>query len=76
MNPPPAWRLGVYPSLPSTSAFCCERAVAGEAEGLAVLALSQTAGRGSRGRGWTSPPGSLAMSVLLRPDMPAAEAGR
>ena len=70
------WRLTVYPSLPSTSALCCARAADGEPEGLAVLALRQTEGRGSRGRAWSSPPGSLSLSVLLRPDAPAAQAGQ
>ena len=70
------WRLTVYPSLPSTSALCCARAADGEPEGLAVLALRQTAGRGSRGRTWSSPPGNLSLSVILRPDTPAAQAGQ
>lgn len=70
------WRLTVYPSLPSTSALCCARAADGEPEGFAVLALQQTEGRGSRGRTWSSPPGSLSLSVILRPDMPAAQAGQ
>ncbi len=39
----------------------------GEAEGLAVLALEQTAGRGRYGRVWRSAPGSLNLSLLLRP---------
>jgi len=70
------WRLTVVASLPSTSAFCCERAVAGEPAGLAVLARRQTAGRGSRGRSWSSPSDGLALSVLLRPASPAATAGQ
>ena len=70
------WRLTVHPSLPSTSALCCARAADGEPEGLAVLALQQTEGRGSRGRTWSSPPGSLSLSVILRPDVPAAQAGQ
>lgn len=72
----PPWRLTVFPSLPSTSALCCARAADGEPEGLAALALQQTEGRGSRGRTWASPPGSLSLSVLLRPDMPATQAGQ
>ena len=42
-------------------------AEAGAAAGTAVMARSQTAGRGSRGRSWTSPPGGLWASVLSRP---------
>ena len=69
------WRLAIHASLPSTSDFCRERAAAGEPEGLAVLALRQTKGRGSRGRSWSSAPGSLSLSVLLRPVAPAGAAG-
>ena len=39
----------------------------GATAGTAVVARSQTAGRGSRGRSWTSPPGGLWVSVLSRP---------
>jgi BirA family biotin operon repressor/biotin-[acetyl-CoA-carboxylase] ligase len=67
------WRLAVHDVLASTSDLCRERAAQGEAEGFAVLALRQTRGRGSRGRGWESPVGNLHLSVLLRP---AEEAGR
>lgn len=63
----PPWRLRRYETLPSTSELCVRLAAAGEPEGLAVLALRQTSGRGTRGRGWVSPPGALALSVLLRP---------
>ncbi len=38
------------------------------AHGLLVVAESQTAGKGRRGRNWQSPPGnSIYMSILLRP---------
>ena len=74
--PPPGWRLRVERSLPSTSDLLLRLAAAGEPEGLAVLALSQTAGRGRDGRGWASPAGNLYLSVLLRPGGPAREAGR
>jgi BirA family biotin operon repressor/biotin-[acetyl-CoA-carboxylase] ligase len=62
-----AWRLLVHEVLPSTSDLCRELAGRGEPEGLAVLALRQTRGRGSRGRAWDSPAGNLHLSVLLRP---------
>jgi BirA family transcriptional regulator, biotin operon repressor / biotin---[acetyl-CoA-carboxylase] ligase len=35
--------------------------------GTVVVAAEQTGGRGSRGRGWQSPPGGLWMSALFRP---------
>jgi BirA family biotin operon repressor/biotin-[acetyl-CoA-carboxylase] ligase len=70
-----SWRLQVHESLPSTSDLIAKLATAGEPEGLAVLAREQTAGRGSRGRGWQSPAGNLYLSVLLRPLGPIADAG-
>ncbi len=72
---PVSWRLERYATLPSTSDLCTTRATAGESAGLAVLAETQTTGRGSRGRQWLAPPGNLNLSVLLRPNLPAAEAG-
>ncbi len=69
------FRLEVFGELESTSDFCMERARRGEAEGLAVLAKTQTAGRGSRGRSWTAPAGNLNLSILLRPKIPASDAG-
>lgn len=69
------WRLQVYPELGSTSDHLANLAAAGEGAGLAVLALRQTSGRGSRGRGWQSPTGNLSLSVLLRPTLGLAEAG-
>ena len=40
-----------------------------------MLADRQTHARGSRGRDWTTLPGSLALSVLLRPGGPANDSG-
>jgi BirA family biotin operon repressor/biotin-[acetyl-CoA-carboxylase] ligase len=78
VNLPPAitWRLQVHETLSSTSDLCLSRAQAGDAEGLAVLAMRQTSPRGTRGRSWSQPEGNLALSVLLRPDAPAKDAGR
>lgn len=39
----------------------------GAPDGTTVVAQRQTAGRGSRGRGWDSPEGGLWLSVLWRP---------
>lgn len=61
----PPWRLECYDELTSTSDVCLERARAGEKPGLALLALRQTKGRGSRGRNWVDAGQSLALSMLL-----------
>jgi BirA family transcriptional regulator, biotin operon repressor / biotin---[acetyl-CoA-carboxylase] ligase len=53
--------------VPSTMDALHELAQAGAAPGTAVIAEEQTAGRGSRGRTWTSPRGGLWVSVLARP---------
>lgn len=68
------WRLEVHPELPSTSSHLVALARDGAPDGLAVLALRQTAGRGRDGRGWSDAAGNLALSVLLRPGHPAREA--
>ena len=70
------FRLEAHDSLPSTSDLLAARAAAGEAEGLAILARRQTAGRGTQGRSWESPAGNLYLSILLRPEAPLAEAPR
>lgn len=46
---------------------------AGEPEGLVVRSLVQTGGYGRQGRAWASPEGGLYMSLLLRPEVPAAQ---
>jgi BirA family biotin operon repressor/biotin-[acetyl-CoA-carboxylase] ligase len=68
------FRLEVFDALPSTATLLAERAGQGEAEGLAILAHRQTAGRGTQGRAWDSPAGNLHLSVLLRPDAPLSKA--
>lgn len=53
----------------STNAELRERANAGAAEGLVILANEQTKGRGRLGRDFYSPPDTgIYMSLLLRPD--------
>ncbi|MCX2560767.1 biotin--[acetyl-CoA-carboxylase] ligase [Acetobacter farinalis] len=69
-----AWRLECYEELTSTSDICLERARAGEAPGLALLAHHQTKGRGSRGRAWANAGQSLAFSVLLDAGQAGADA--
>jgi BirA family biotin operon repressor/biotin-[acetyl-CoA-carboxylase] ligase len=65
---PPSWRVQEHKTLASTQDAAIAAARAGDPGRLAILAATQTAGRGSRGRGWLSPAGNLNLSVLLRPD--------
>jgi len=63
----------VLDSVPSTNDALLQIA-AESAEFTAVVTTDQTAGRGRLGRQWTAPPGQcLAVSLLLRPRMPAGE---
>ena len=60
-----------FESLPSTNTELARRASEGAAEGLAIVADEQTAGRGRLQRAWSSPKGAgLYFSLLLRPAVP------
>ena len=60
-----------FESLPSTNTELARLASEGAAEGLAILADEQTAGRGRLQRAWSSPKGAgLYFSLLLRPAIP------
>ncbi|HVT52810.1 MAG TPA: biotin--[acetyl-CoA-carboxylase] ligase [Dongiaceae bacterium] len=63
-----AFRIEEVAAIDSTNEALRRRAVEGVPEGLVLRADEQTAGRGRRGRGWSSPPGNLYVSLLLRPD--------
>ena len=68
-------KLIVHKVLPSTQDLVRELALHGEPEGVAVMALEQTAGRGRAGHSWVSPPEkNVALSLLLRPRIDPAEA--
>jgi biotin-[acetyl-CoA-carboxylase] ligase BirA-like protein len=68
------WRgLEVVEEVGSTNAELLTRAGDGAREGLVLVAEHQAAGRGRLERTWTSPPrAGLTVSLLLRPDVPAA----
>lgn len=67
-------RLLALESIDSTNEETRRRATEGAPEGLAVVAETQTEGRGRRGRSWDSPPGNLYCSMLLRPSCSARAA--
>jgi BirA family biotin operon repressor/biotin-[acetyl-CoA-carboxylase] ligase len=69
IRPGGLWRdIRVVSETGSTNADLLAQAQAGAAEGLVLVAETQTAGRGRLGRSWSSPPrAALAFSVLLRP---------
>jgi BirA family biotin operon repressor/biotin-[acetyl-CoA-carboxylase] ligase len=58
-------------SVDSTNRRAREEALQGGAEGLTVIADSQSQGKGRMGRSWSSPAGiNLYFSILLRPPLP------
>ncbi len=70
---PDPFRLLVRETAASTNDELRTLAEGGAPDGLVLLALQQTAGRGRRGATWFSPPGeSLAFSILLKPSEPKA----
>lgn len=70
------YRLLRYDSIGSTNDEAKSLARAGAAEGTLVWAGKQTAGRGRRGRFWSSPPGNLYLSVIVRPAVPPPRAAQ
>lgn len=64
----------VLPTVTSTNTYAKELAANGAAHGTAVLAETQTAGKGRSGRSFFSPGGTgLYMSVVLRPGVHTAD---
>lgn len=69
-------RVDVVSTTGSTNADLAARARAGATEGLALVSMEQTAGRGRLDRQWVSPPGtSISMSLLLTPQPPFPQWG-
>ena len=63
-------------SVGSTNDEARTRALDGAADGTVVWAREQAAGRGRRGRTWTSPVGNLYTSTIMRPARPTGEAAQ
>jgi BirA family transcriptional regulator, biotin operon repressor / biotin---[acetyl-CoA-carboxylase] ligase len=58
----------------STNTLAMAMAASGTPEGTAVIAETQTGGKGRLGRKWLSPKGNLYLSVVLRPNVPMHKA--
>jgi BirA family biotin operon repressor/biotin-[acetyl-CoA-carboxylase] ligase len=71
---PLIFRVEAVEEIDSTNDALKLRAAAGAEEGLVLRADRQSAGRGRRGRSWTSEPGNLYVSLLLRPEKAPVEA--
>jgi BirA family biotin operon repressor/biotin-[acetyl-CoA-carboxylase] ligase len=66
-----------FEEVESTQNIARNLAAEGAAHGTAIIAETQSAGRGRMGRGWHSPPGvNLYTTIILRPKIPMAEVPR
>ncbi len=69
------WSFVILDEAVSTNNYAKELAVSGKKENTAVIAETQSGGRGRLGRVFYSPKGDgLYMSLLVRPSMPVADA--
>jgi BirA family transcriptional regulator, biotin operon repressor / biotin---[acetyl-CoA-carboxylase] ligase len=73
---PQGYVLHAFDRLESTNDEARRLAEQGAAAGALVLAGEQLKGRGRHGRTWSSPPGNLYASLLLRPEGTLAEAAQ
>jgi BirA family transcriptional regulator, biotin operon repressor / biotin---[acetyl-CoA-carboxylase] ligase len=70
-------RIDYHATIGSTNEEAKALAAGGAPDGTVVVADEQTAGKGRMGRRWLAPPNSgLLMSLILRPELPPAWAGR
>ena len=76
MDLPAGYRLATFESLDSTNEQARGLAMDGALDGTVIWAKSQTAGRGRQGREWASPEGNLYCSIVVRPEVPAADAAQ
>jgi BirA family biotin operon repressor/biotin-[acetyl-CoA-carboxylase] ligase len=68
--------IEAYEELQSTNAEARRRAESGDAGPVWITAVRQTAGRGRRGRAWSTGEGNLAATLLMVTDAPPAEAAQ
>jgi BirA family transcriptional regulator, biotin operon repressor / biotin---[acetyl-CoA-carboxylase] ligase len=70
---PAGYALLEFDEIDSTNEEARRRAAAGASTPLWITAARQSAGRGRRGRVWTSATGNLFATLLLRPNKPAGQ---
>jgi len=68
------WRVATLGCVASTMDEARLRASAGAPDRSVIRALEQTGGRGRLGRAWTSPPGNVYATAILRPTVPTVRA--
>ena len=69
------WSVDRRGAVQSTMTIARDLAQSEASDRTVVVADEQTVGRGRQGRVWSSPPGNLYMTAILRPDVPLARAG-
>ena len=68
--------IETYSELDSTNAEARRRAEAGDSGPVWITVARQTAGRGRRGRAWSTQPGNLAATLLMVTELAPAEAAQ
>lgn len=69
---PTGYRAVWFETVGSTNDEAKAAARAGAVDGSVYWSAHQTAGRGTHGRDWATPPGNLAVSIVMRPRLPLA----
>ena len=70
------WQVMRFDEVESTNAVAAHLASNGAPEGTCIIAETQSAGKGRRGRLWHSPPGGLWLSILLRPGIQSQDVSK
>ena len=73
---PDSYHLIALDTVDSTNEDAKRRIKGGALPGTVVWARQQTAGRGRRGRPWSSPPGNLYLSLAVQPKRPRTDAAQ
>lgn len=70
---PPGYCLEIFDRLDSSNSQARTLAASGAADKTLVWAREQLSGRGRQGRQWSSPPGNLYLSQVVKTDLPVAQ---